>query len=271
MIAHEGGDDYMSKGMTIDEKIERLDLSLFDQIVSQTTEEDKRSFLAIQSAIRKHFPGYIYLEIGSYLGGSIQPHAVDPQCAGIISIDSRPEFSLDSRGSLFPYPVRSARVMLEGLGKIPGADVSKIKTFDCSTAELTAQMIGVRPQCCFIDGEHTDAAALGDARFCLSVLAEDGLIAFHDANLIYEGLQRFLDELVVSGRKFRAHVLPDSVFLIEIGAINFCESEPLSGRLRENYKAYLAGMMANHWYRHAYHLPIYRGLRRIRRLFPKRQ
>ena len=64
--------------MTIDERIEQLDLSLFSHVASQTTVEDQRSLLAIQAAIRRSFPAYVYLEIGSHKGGSIQPHVVDP-------------------------------------------------------------------------------------------------------------------------------------------------------------------------------------------------
>ena len=237
--------------MTIDERIEQLDLSLFSRIASETTEEDKRTLLALQAAFRRRFPGYIYLEIGSFRGGSIQQHVVDPKCGGIISIDPRPG-SAPYPGGTFKYPDASAASMLAGLQEIPGADISKIRTFETTAAKLTGKMIGARPQLCFIDGEHTDEAALVDARFCLSALAENGVIAFHDANMIYGGLRTLLVELAAAGRVFRAQMLPDSIFLIEVGALNFCESEPLRGRVRENYKAYLAGMFANDFYVRAY-------------------
>ena len=48
------------------------------------------------------------------------------------------------------------------------------------------------------------------------------------------------------------------------------ETQPLRSRVEENYKAYLSGMAENDWYRRAYHLPVYRALRKVRRLFPKR-
>ena len=56
-------------------QINRLDVALFGHIFSATTQEDKRSLLAVQRAVRelKAAQGYVYLEIGSYLGGSLQP------------------------------------------------------------------------------------------------------------------------------------------------------------------------------------------------------
>jgi len=250
--------------VTMDERIEQLDLSLFGHVASQTSVEDRRSLLAIQTAIRRSFPGYLYLEIGSHKGGSIQPHVVDPRCARIISIDPRPASQPDTRAVRYYYPENSTQSMLDSLGKIPGADVSKIKTFDATTSQLNEKMIGLRPQLCFVDGEHTHEAALRDARFCLSVLAENGAIAFHDAQLIYRGLQTFLAELTARGRVFRAHVLPDFVFLIEFGTIHFSETDPLRGRVRDSYRAYLAGMLANDMFVQAYPLSIARMAKAVR-------
>ncbi len=255
--------------MTIEERIEQLDLSLFGHVVSQATDDDRVSLLAVQTAIRRKFPGYVYLEVGSHMGGSLQPHVLDPKCGRIISIDPRPGATPDTRGTQHYVPVSTAS-MLESLKQIPGADVSKIKTFETTTASMTENIIGVRPRLCFIDGEHTDEAMLGDARFCLSVLAENGVIVFHDANLVFTGLQVFLNELAASRRSFHPHILPGSIFLIEVGTMRFCEAEPLRGRIQENYKAYLAGMVENDWYRRAYHLPVYRALRRVRDLFSRR-
>src|ERR1700689_676399 len=127
--------------MTTDERIERLDLSLFDGGPSQTTEEDKRPLRAAQTAVRRSFPGYVYLEIGSYKGGSLQPYVVDPKCGRIISIDPRPTATPDSRG-IFNYERVSTAGMLASLEQIPGADVSKIKTFESTTAGLTGKMLG---------------------------------------------------------------------------------------------------------------------------------
>jgi hypothetical protein len=250
--------------MTIDERIERLDLSLFGHIVSQTTEDDRGSFLAVQTVIRRNFPGYAYLEIGSHRGGSLQPHVVDPKCGRIISVDPRPASQNDSRGQRFRYPENNTQNMLDGLKRIPGADISKIRTFETTTAGLTGEMIGVRPHLCFVDGEHTDRAVVGDARFCLSVLAENGAILFHDANVIYGGLQIWLEELRASGRVFRAAVVPGSIFVVDFGSAGYLETEPLRGRVREHYKAYLFGMQENDLYRRAYPFSVARLVKKGR-------
>ena len=57
-----------------EKRLEKLDLSLFEKIESQSVPEDKESLLACQFAVRELRSGYNYLEIGSYLGGSIQPY-----------------------------------------------------------------------------------------------------------------------------------------------------------------------------------------------------
>lgn len=256
--------------MAIDERIDKLDLQLFSHVHTTTPEDDLRTLLALQSVVRRVFPKYVYLEIGSFQGGSLQPHVGDPACETIFSIDPRPGATADTRGTEH-YPASSAQGMLDNLSRVPGANVSKVQTFDLSSSQMTPKSLSARPQWCFVDGEHTDEAALTDARFCLSVLAENGIIAFHDANLVFKGLQNFLSELDADKRPHRAFILPNSVFLVEIGTIHFCDMEPLRGLWAQNYKAYLAGMMANDWYRVAYNLPVYKMLRTIRRLFPRSQ
>jgi hypothetical protein len=157
--------------------------------------------------------------------------------------------------------------MLTGLRRIPGADLAKLQTFEKSTSDLSDKVIDSRPHLCFVDGEHTDAAVLRDGKFCASVVAENGIIMFHDANLVFKGLQAYLADLTASGRVFRAYILPNFVFLIEFGTGRYCEVEPLRQRLQENYKAYFAGMEANDWYRVVYHLPVYKVLRTLKRFF----
>ena len=61
-----------------DARVAALDLSLFDAIPSQSSAWDRRSLLACQAAIRQRIGRYVYLEIGSHLGGSLQTHVLDP-------------------------------------------------------------------------------------------------------------------------------------------------------------------------------------------------
>ena len=84
--------------LNFEQSIKTLDLGLFEKISSQSSDDDKQSLLACQLATRELAGAYHYLEIGSYLGGSIQPHLLDRHCAKIYSIDKRPLNQPDERG-----------------------------------------------------------------------------------------------------------------------------------------------------------------------------
>jgi hypothetical protein len=257
-------------------RINRLDLALFEHVPSQTTENERKALLALQSALRG-LQSFVYLEIGSYLGGSLQPYLLDCRCTGVISIDSRTDAIVDVRGRKGSYGV-SLDDMLNGLKKIPGADLKKLHTINGSTDALSARDLPQRPDICFVDGEHTDTAVLTDARFCLSVMGENGLIVFHDANLVYGGIGTFVQELQNSGRSFRAFNFLDSVFFIELGDLRISKVEPVCDLLGENYRGYLWSLAQTDPYRAFYLLPVckfYRWLKtkvwdRIARRIPFR-
>lgn len=244
---------------------------MFDYIQSQTTLNDKRALLALQAANRRRTgERFVYLEIGSHLGGSLQPLVVDPACAQIYSIDPRPKSWADERGLNRAFADNSSAKMLELLAKIPNADTSKVKTFEEDTESLNPKLVSSEPDYCFIDGEHTDAAALRDAQFCLEVMNANGCIAFHDANIVYKGIDSFLKELIARGRQFRPYILPDSVFLVELGNCEIANEEPVKSLLIHNYQAYLFALKSNGWYRAVLNKPLFRTLRRtrfVRRLF----
>jgi hypothetical protein len=199
--------------MTIADRIGDLDTSLFRPIESQTTEPDRQSLLALHAAIAERGP-FDYLEIGSHLGGSLQAMVADPRCRSIVSIDTRPLSQPDDRGDAAAYPDNSTNRMLELLSSLPGADLSKLKTFERGTDQLSVADLPTRSRFCFIDAEHTRAAALRDARFCLRAAAPDGVIAFHDSNVVLPGIEDFLAEL---DRPHHAFQMPDSVFVVELG------------------------------------------------------
>jgi|TARA_Y100000310_G_scaffold9823_1_gene10549 hypothetical protein len=107
-------------------RVHELDTSLFSSIVSETTEADRQSLLALQSCLKAR-AGYVYMEIGSHLGGTIQPYYLDPSCAKIYSIDKRPLVQPDERGVEFHYPDNSSSRMLEGLAAaFPSSDHTRI-------------------------------------------------------------------------------------------------------------------------------------------------
>src|SRR6266568_2482054 len=171
---------------SFDSQIGRLDVGLFQWVLSQSTENDRRALLAIQLAFRERQSSYVYLEIGSYKGGSLQPHVLDPRCAQIHSIDLRPREARDVRGGQ-NYSENSTAGMLRLLSSIPGAQVQKVKTYEAASGDIPISSVLPKPDLCFIDGEHTDEAVLVDSRFCLGVLAQDGCIVYHDANLVHRG------------------------------------------------------------------------------------
>src|SRR4029079_6423764 len=108
----------MSSHNDFETAIANLDLSLFEQIESQSTDSDRASLLACQLAVRELRPKYNYLEIGSYIGGSIQPYLLAVRCERIFSIDKRPHSRPDERGIDYVYEHNSTERMLQNLAKV---------------------------------------------------------------------------------------------------------------------------------------------------------
>jgi hypothetical protein len=165
-------------------RVHRLDVGLLDAIESQTSAADRRSLLALHGTMLTMLGTFRYLEIGSHLGGSLQALVAEPGCTHITSIDPRPLVQLDERpeiGYRWEYADNSTERMLALLGAVPGAHLGKIATIELSTEDIDPGSLPHRPDLCFIDGEHTNRAALRDARFCLAAVGDRGVIAFHDA------------------------------------------------------------------------------------------
>lgn len=203
--------------MTVAERVGRLDVGLFHTVESQTSEDDRRSLLALQDAIATQLGSFSYLEIGSHLGGTLQPFLADPRCTQIVSIDPRPQWQPDDRAALdgWTYEDNSTERMLGLLADVPDADLSKLQTVEASTENLMVPGRFSVPNLCFIDGEHTHAAALRDARFCRMVSEGQGVLAFHDFNIIPRAVLDFLRE---TRRPHRAYSLASCVFVVELGS-----------------------------------------------------
>ena len=228
--------------------IHELDLELFAQIPSQSTDEDKRSLLACELAVRELRSSYNYLVIGSYLGASIKPHLLDEKCRRIYSIDKRPASQPDARGYDWFYLNNSTSRMIEMLGPVSD-DTEKITTIDGDTGSIDPDVTTDKIQLCFIDGEHTDESVFSDFIFSLRVLDDNGAIVFHDAQITYNGIAeclRHLDELNV---KFRAYILPHVVFVVEIGEFPMHKNSKIAELLLDNHKGYLFSLRDNDQYR----------------------
>jgi hypothetical protein len=202
---------------SFDARLARLDTELFAAIPSQSSDGDKASWLALQRLARSWNGAYSYLEIGSFLGGSIQPHLLDPLCSQVFSIDTRPVAPPDDRGQVFEYLGNSTSAMLANLRKVDASAVAKVVAFEEGASTIDPAAIGHPPALCLIDGEHTVAAVLADFAFCLEVCAERSVIFLHDDWVIYPALMRIQRDLVKHGVRHQARKLGGSTFGFFLG------------------------------------------------------
>jgi hypothetical protein len=198
------------QGLITTDRVDRLDVSLFDQIsTGGTSSGDVRSLLALHAALaaRGHFD---YLEVGSYMGRSMQALIADPRCRKIISIDRRVAVTPDVRGCPAEYPGNTTTAMLDSLADVSGANLDKLIAIDAGTEDLSPADMSA--DICFIDAEHTGSAALRDARFCRRAIRDRGVIVFHDRLLVLEGIREFLREL----DRYRAYPLSHDLLVVEL-------------------------------------------------------
>jgi hypothetical protein len=231
--------------MNIDNNIEimisNLDLALYSKMKGETNHSDKKSLLAIQNAIRRTKEAYVYLEIGSLLGATIQPHLLDPKCEKIYSIDKRVLKAPDERGRDVYYRSISTEQMLNCLRQV-SEDLSKIMCFEDDASNIDTIQIVPKPDICFIDGEHTDKAVISDFRLCKSVLNNEGVVVFHDSHLLCNGLSKIIKVLKSDKQEFRAYNLPAYIFVIEIGSCSIHKDNKINEMLINNYIGYLRGL-----------------------------
>jgi len=199
--------------MSIEQRVAAGDITLFDHIESESSLDDRRSLLALQHAAGETLQSYVHLEIGSHLGGTLQPFVADPRCRRVISIDPRPEVIPDDRGRVYEYPGNSTQRMLDGLQTVPGADLDKLDTIEASTEDIAVGRL-IRPDLCVIDGEHTFTAALRDARFCRAASHGAGILVFHDRAVVHAAIARFVAE--VPGPR-RVYALKGRWYVVELG------------------------------------------------------
>jgi len=194
--------------------IEALDTAAFI-VWSETSEYDKISFLRIQKLIRAHVANYVYVEVGSHLGGTLAPHLADPRCRTVISIDPRPGELQDVRGRSFAYEGNSTTRMIEGLEQVlPEGCLTKLRTFDLDAAEVCHADISARADLVMIDGEHTIVAAFSDVMSLLPIIAADAVISFHDANLVADAIQNLERFFRYASIEFATVFLRDNVCAI---------------------------------------------------------
>jgi hypothetical protein len=184
-------------------------------IESQTSHNDKVSLLRLQRLIRSRLDGYVYVEVGSHLGGTLAPHLADPHCRMAISIDPRPLEHPDAFGRSFVYKGNSTARMLEVLKSVlPESCLAKLTTFDLDAADVPRAEIKALADLVMIDGEHTVVAAFSDVMSLLPVVSENAVISFHDANLVADAIRNVERFLAYAGVEFATVFLPDNVCAI---------------------------------------------------------
>jgi predicted O-methyltransferase YrrM len=175
------------------------EIALQFPIESQTSDRDKAFLLDAQRLIRDVAPSYDYVEIGSFLGGSLAPFLRDPACRSILSIDERGMTLADERGALFDYAGITTQSMLDRLA-LAGLATSKLTTHDgpIDTLPASDRLFDLA----FIDGEHTDQACFRDFLWVLPLMKPDSAILFHDSSLIYKAIRLIALSLRKDGRPF---------------------------------------------------------------------
>lgn len=219
-----------------DERIERMDLGLFASIASQSSKLDRLSWLAVQRAVRSD-RSYVYVEIGSYKGGSLQQHFLDPRCRRIISIDKRGLVYPDNRGSA-TYKSNSEAEMVAMLTRLDPGQSAKLQCLDAGVEELNPTDIEPKADLCFIDGEHTDTAVLRDFEFCRRISGPNAIILFHDDHITPVALMHVVEALDQEGVVFSPQKLGGSTFGIFLGNAK-TEAEPFIAAIARNGRLWL--------------------------------
>ena len=223
---------------------------VFAAIESQTSENDRRSIISVRNAVRRAVGEYTYLEIGSHLGGSLQPFVLDPACTTMWSIDKRPADQPDERGPRYAYTNNSTARMIGLLGALDPSINERLRCIDSDAADIPPSTIKLTPQLLFVDGEHTDGAVYSDAEFCRKVMDPLGsVIVFHDAQIVYLGLRQLFLDWELAGVPFIAYHLPDYLMIVEFG-LAIHDDDELRQLLINNHVGYLASLSANDVYRH---------------------
>jgi len=198
--------------------IEQLDPAVFI-LDSQTDHNDKKMLLALQACVRTKVETYTYVEIGSWMGGTLVPHLMDTKCGRIISIDKRPAAQADERGCTWYYVSTSTRMMLDRLeSHLPATALAKLETYDCDAQDLPDQGRSAKFDLAFIDGEHTNRAAFQDFISLLPLAQQNCIIAFHDANFVTDAICNVETLLRHQNIVFESLYLPKVVFALFIGS-----------------------------------------------------
>jgi len=154
---------------------------------------EREGFMELLKLVASMGSSFKYLEIGSYLGGSISPLLIEDLCREVVSIDQRGRHQPDERGRTFDYTTITEAQMLDNL-VAHGFSVDKIRCVNGSIENFT---FGPKEnfRMALIDGEHTDFACFRDFIYLRPHLEEDSIVVFDDSNLVVKAVRNILSLL----------------------------------------------------------------------------
>jgi len=168
-----------------------------------------------------------YLEIGSYLGGSLAPLLIEEKCKAVLSIDDRGRILPDQRGQSFDYSAVTELDMIENLSK-SGFPINKLKCFDGSIENYDFAVVDSF-EFCFIDGEHTNEAVFRDFIYSIDHMNNNAAILFDDSNLVFDGIKNCKTYLDMKKVKYKIfHISDTRLILIVINDFIFLDFSDLS-------------------------------------------
>jgi hypothetical protein len=162
---------------------------------------DKLTILRTLSLVKQKEKQFSFLEIGSWLGGSLAPFARDQACTFIASVDERGRKQPDERGAKFDYTGVTSAMMLDNLAG-HGLDTGKIAVFDRSIESVT---LDSKFDLAFIDGEHTDVATFRDFVYTFNSLKRNSIVLFHDSSIVSKAIEIVKVYLTFRNHKFRLY------------------------------------------------------------------
>jgi len=196
-----------------------MNIENYFPISSQSSVEDRAVILKLKEFIKQKYSKYNYVEIGSYLGGSLTPHLIDTCCLKVLSIDDRERQQPDERGVIYDYAKITNQTMLDKILSV-GLTIEKLETFDGDLKDYLNKSSNknTKYHIAFIDGEHTNSACFSDFVNLRKLLETDSIVAFHDSHLVFSALKNIKTLLESEGAKFKfIKVLNSDVSFILFG------------------------------------------------------
>jgi hypothetical protein len=205
-------------------KTSSVDISVF-KAPTQTSNKDRVALETIRTFISAKVPSYNYLELGSYLGGTLLPHLVSPNCNRILSVDRRVSFQPDERRAAgYSYEgITTSDLKNELRRHVEDSECfSKLETYDGMIDELDPQIIQKKYPAgfhlCFIDAEHTNEAVFSDFMYTYQLAASDSVIMLHDSWMLGSGIKNIICYLQFIKAPFYFRQIKDTVTAFFLGS-----------------------------------------------------